>query len=165
MNKLIFKCEVCLKNFRHKRGLDSHMYNCHEVHTRLNCLECNKTFKKSSLNQHMKEQHWTNKKFNCKMCGKHFGLERNLKSHIRNCQGISGPNYDKNYSIKEYLKQQMEEPEMEVPEMEETEMEETEMGEPEMKEQEMAHQGFKCKVCDEDFESERGHRLHMRICH
>ena len=124
MSKLIFKCEVCLKNLRHKRGLDLHMFNCHGVHYRLNCLECNKTFKKSSLNQHMKEQHWTKKNFNCKMCGKHFGLERSLKSHIRNCQEI-------------------EETENEEPEMKEPEMEE-----PEMKEPEIANQDFKCQVCD-----------------
>ena len=157
MNKLTFKCEVCLKNFSHKRGLDSHMYNCHEVHTRLNCLECNRTFKKSSLNQHMKEQHLTNRNFNCKMCGKHFGLERSLKSHIRNCQGIRGPNHDKKYPIMEYLKQQREEPEMEKPEMKDSEIEEQEMKEPEMN-----NQGFKCQVCDEDFDSKRGLRLHMR---
>ena len=83
------------------------------------------------------------------MCGKHFGLERSLKSHKHDCQGIRGPNYGKN------LKQQMDEPEMEEPETEE----------PEMEEPEMTNQGFKCKVCDEDFESERGHRLHMRLYH
>ena len=91
------------------------------------------------------------------MCGKQFGLERSLKSHIHDCQGISGPNYGKN------LKQQMEIPEMEETEMEEKEMEEKEMEEPETEEPEMKNQGFKCRVCDEDFESERGQRLHMRL--
>ena len=54
---IAFKCEVCLKHFKHKVSLDSHMQNMH-------------TLDKNDNN------------FLCKVCSEEFSVKYALKNHI-----------------------------------------------------------------------------------
>ena len=57
-----FKCEVCLKHFKQKRNLDSHLLNNHTVDKNGN-------------------------KFNCKLCGEEFEVQHSLRIHIKDVHG------------------------------------------------------------------------------
>lgn len=106
-----FECEICMKRFRKKVDLRSHMVT-HSDARPYKCKECMKTFKrKSNLRAHKvthnpdlypqcdvcgkrftsracfsqhKYLHTPNKSFECEVCKKRFTLKKALRDHFLN---------------------------------------------------------------------------------
>jgi hypothetical protein len=123
-----FKCEICLKSFSYKRGLDSHKRNWHDVSLGITCLDCkNKFLDKYFLNQHMKDFHEKTKEFNyekletikdgrvrCLDCSKTYSNCGIAKTHYKNLhltdknvRNIKCKVCNKDFAVEKYMKNHM----------------------------------------------------------
>ncbi|GFU33501.1 zinc finger protein [Nephila pilipes] len=79
----MFKCELCLMEFKYKNNLDRHM----KCHNRNNCKICNEQFtKRKALCKHLKIVHnitEPEKLYICSFCGKNFTKRESLNVHMK----------------------------------------------------------------------------------
>ena len=79
--KTIYRCDKCMKQFRHKRDFVNHL-NSHFGIKPYSCHLCGKNFtQKSHLNTHI-GIHSGAKKHICYKCGRVFNVASNLKKHL-----------------------------------------------------------------------------------
>ena len=79
--KTIYRCDKCMKQFRHKRDFVNHL-NSHFGIKPYSCHLCCKNFtQKSHLNTHL-SIHSGTKKYICYKCGRGFNVASNLKKHL-----------------------------------------------------------------------------------
>ena len=100
-NQIIFKCEICDKEFKSNNGLRYHFNSTHKTfhlqsqltaHVKifhgnkmkcLKCDSCGKSFSQAqSLKNHINSVHNGQKDHKCDSCGKEFSQGGHLKRHI-----------------------------------------------------------------------------------
>ena len=82
VNNYFGKCEICGKTFISKNGHDQHK-SVHSSDRSFKCKQCLKAFKtKGSLYSHMKIH--GERKYKCQECGSKFYLKAKLDRHFRN---------------------------------------------------------------------------------
>lgn len=77
-----FKCEMCLKSFRQKAHLESHM-GIHKVEKiRCSHVNCDRTFNRDTDRKLHEKTHTKTGLFQCESCKKTFTKKQNYKRHI-----------------------------------------------------------------------------------
>ncbi|CRK95389.1 CLUMA_CG008749, isoform A [Clunio marinus] len=74
-----FQCQICKKNFYHKKKLNSHIYNCREDRKKISCTSCKRPFQSE---RNLKVHFCSYSKFVCDTCGKRFNNRHSLTEHI-----------------------------------------------------------------------------------
>ncbi|CAL8114436.1 unnamed protein product [Orchesella dallaii] len=85
----VFKCRICLKPYKSKRGLSRHQGSHNASRPRdYSCITCKKTFFRSDiLYSHVKNVHQKINTCWCVFCEKQFCNKRSLDLHIRSHTG------------------------------------------------------------------------------
>ena len=72
-NQILFKCEICDKEFENKNTLKKHFNNVHNLEKKHKCNICQRVFPiKSQMTSHMKIVHGNKKLHKCDSCEKSF---------------------------------------------------------------------------------------------
>ncbi|OXA62826.1 gastrula zinc finger protein XlCGF8.2DB-like [Folsomia candida] len=84
LSRSIFRCELCVKTFLYKSGLQLHHKNHHGTPIMHECEFCDyKVSWKPSLTFHLKRVHYRELNYECYFCGKKFFNFPELRSHCR----------------------------------------------------------------------------------
>lgn len=90
MDCVAWQCSECLKSYKSKRGLLSHIKRIHDVVRPFKCSLCPRSFSaKSLLNQHV-FTHTREQPYKCSYCGMQFNTSGNRNRHVQT-KHIEGP--------------------------------------------------------------------------
>lgn len=83
LNKKIFKCDVCGKEFMLNVELKKH-YRVHTGHKPYNCRHCDKKFSDFSIRARHERIHTGERPYKCESCEKSFSYIHVLNTHVMN---------------------------------------------------------------------------------
>ena len=106
VHEILYRCEVCEKQYKSKRGLELHAINHSDK--KLKCNLCEKSFvTKLQLNDHM-ATHTGIDNYHCPQCSLGFKHKTNWYRHMKTCQNkltVMCSFCSKVFATNEYLKQ------------------------------------------------------------
>ncbi|XP_065225409.1 zinc finger protein 567-like isoform X14 [Planococcus citri] len=139
-----FQCQVCNKQFAHKKTLIAHGLT-HGEKKRYQCSTCDARFDRNDTKERHERVHLKGACFECTICGKKFAYKHSLSDHLRVHSGVkpfSCHTCSKSFTHKHHLTQHQRTHTEEKP--------------------------FKCRICNQQFKHNRNWARHERAhveCH